>query len=575
MSAHSNLRFPILTVLFLIVAFSAKSPAEEPKPKEATVKSDSNAMRRPKITISKETTYITEPLRADGYPDYVAAINQRCSQGVTPENNAAISLWKAMGTKSIDKKIRKRYFEMLGIPELPEEGDYLVEFDDFLSKCKGWKPTEGDTPEQNAAGEEALKEYRLARQAPWSRDDHPTLAALLEKNEKSLQLIVEGAQRPRLFSPTVSLDEVSILPCNLGGIAMQLRDPIRQLAARAMLRLHQGRTQEAWNDTFACHRLARLTGQGPLLIDALIAVTYEAMASSGTVAFAQHAGVTTEQARQWQAELRNLPARPTMREYWDHGERLYGFSEVLDVALHGYQEPSEVDLGVPLTAELLELIGQTKAQVKAGRLFSDDPRIDWDEVFRHSNQCYDQLVSALGEPTRTLQDEAFNRLSSDRERLYTRAMEKASNCDTLPADMTPKSIAQHFGDLRWQGVFGATGASLVCEFRSNVYAAFPALALALAGYRHDHGEYPKTLAELRPTYIPEIPKDPCSDGDLQYKPEGDGYVLYSVGPNGKDDGGRNFNDEYKNYSEYESATEEEKARDDIAIRTPPKEDHGK
>ena len=37
------------------------------------------------MTISKETTYITEPLRADGYPDYIAALNQRCSRGVTPE----------------------------------------------------------------------------------------------------------------------------------------------------------------------------------------------------------------------------------------------------------------------------------------------------------------------------------------------------------------------------------------------------------------------------------------------------------------------------------------------------------
>ncbi len=33
------------------------------------------------VTISKETTYITEPLRPDGYPDYIAALNQRASKG--------------------------------------------------------------------------------------------------------------------------------------------------------------------------------------------------------------------------------------------------------------------------------------------------------------------------------------------------------------------------------------------------------------------------------------------------------------------------------------------------------------
>ena len=80
--------------------------------------SESNTERpKPKIAISRDTTYITGPLRADGYVDYIAAINERCSEGVTPENNAAIPFWQAVGPKGIDKNIRKRYFEMLGIGE--------------------------------------------------------------------------------------------------------------------------------------------------------------------------------------------------------------------------------------------------------------------------------------------------------------------------------------------------------------------------------------------------------------------------------------------------------------------------
>ena len=56
---------------------------------------------RGEITISKETTYITEPLRKDGYVDYVAALNERFRAGVTPENNAAVPFWKAMGPGEI------------------------------------------------------------------------------------------------------------------------------------------------------------------------------------------------------------------------------------------------------------------------------------------------------------------------------------------------------------------------------------------------------------------------------------------------------------------------------------------
>ena len=53
------------------------------------------------VTISKETTYITEPLRPDGYPDYIAVLNQRGSKGVTPENNAVVPVFRAMGPKMV------------------------------------------------------------------------------------------------------------------------------------------------------------------------------------------------------------------------------------------------------------------------------------------------------------------------------------------------------------------------------------------------------------------------------------------------------------------------------------------
>ena len=84
-------------------AFSQQQPARPKKP-------------RVLVTISKETTYLTEPLRADGYVDYLAAVNQRCQAGVTPENNAAVLFWRAVGPKEIRPEYRDKYFQMLGIP---------------------------------------------------------------------------------------------------------------------------------------------------------------------------------------------------------------------------------------------------------------------------------------------------------------------------------------------------------------------------------------------------------------------------------------------------------------------------
>jgi hypothetical protein len=59
-------------------------------------------------------------------------------------------------------------------------------------------------------------------------------------------------------------------------------------------------------------------------------------------------------------------------------------------------------------------------------------------------------------------------------------------------------------------------------------------ALALKSYRHEHAAYPATLAAL-PS---EIRQDPFSGKDLVYRRTDSGYLLYSIGQNLKDDGGK-------------------------------------
>ena len=71
------------------------------------------------VTIGKDTTYITAPLRPDGYPDYIAAL-EPASQ---PRRDAREQFGRALpagdGPNDIPPTIRQRYFEMLGIPPLP------------------------------------------------------------------------------------------------------------------------------------------------------------------------------------------------------------------------------------------------------------------------------------------------------------------------------------------------------------------------------------------------------------------------------------------------------------------------
>jgi hypothetical protein len=63
------------------------------------------------------------------------------------------------------------------------------------------------------------------------------------------------------------------------------------------------------------------------------------------------------------------------------------------------------------------------------------------------------------------------------------------------------------------------------------------LELALRMYMQQHERYPKALDELAPNTLATLPLDPFSGKPFLYRMSGNSYVLYSVGPNGIDDGG--------------------------------------
>jgi hypothetical protein len=69
------------------------------------------------------------------------------------------------------------------------------------------------------------------------------------------------------------------------------------------------------------------------------------------------------------------------------------------------------------------------------------------------------------------------------------------------------------------------------------------LSFALAAYHADHKKYPAALADLAPKYIEQVPTDLFSGKPLVYKPSDTGYLLYSVGVNGQDDGGKTYGDD--------------------------------
>ena len=103
-----------------------------------------------------------------------------------------------------------------------------------------------------------------------------------------------------------------------------------------------------------------------------------------------------------------------------------------------------------------------------------------------------------------------------------------------PSDPINQILMPVFAQARIKDVEDETQNGLVC------------VMMALHAYKLQHGKYPRYLADLTPSYIAAMPPDPFAPkGTFQYHLEGGKFVLYSIGPDGKDDGGKPIDDPSK------------------------------
>ena len=102
------------------------SPAQNSAAGNTAVADSRNLRRsRRKITVSPETMRLLGPLRPNGTVIYGRACNELAARGVTPENNAVVTLLHALGPKNVQSNDRDLFFAALKIAPVPEKGDYL------------------------------------------------------------------------------------------------------------------------------------------------------------------------------------------------------------------------------------------------------------------------------------------------------------------------------------------------------------------------------------------------------------------------------------------------------------------
>jgi hypothetical protein len=312
----------------------------------------------------------------------------------------------------------------------------------------------------------------------------------------------------------------------------QCRELVRALAARAMLRLSQGRYDEAWQDLLACHRLGRLVASGGTIIEGLFGIAIEHLVSYVDLVYLDRARVDAKKFKECLYDLQTLPPLPAisaLAEKVDLVERFMCLDTAMRVDRHGFQYLAVVAGG--LLAELPHPPPQDLLD-----------QVDWDPVLRSVNRWLDRLVAALRVKDRGTRKQQLDQLDDELMKIREKITE-----DLPKVFKDEKSSARTLGKLI-SDILITQLVPRICKVqialdRTEQLQRNLHVAVALAAYQREHGRYPAKLEELAPKYLPQIPQDLFSGKALIYRPSKDGYLLYSVGINGIDEGGRYYDDD--------------------------------
>jgi len=549
----------LLVAAVLALAGCPRQPV--PPPAEAAkTKSPAAATTRPttrptkiNITIGKDTTYITGPVNADGTINYVAYINAKHSKGVTPQNNAAVLLARAIDPKCWDDDVAARFFKLMGTLPPSAKGDYFVPLDEYIEQTDA--NFRAIMPGSETASEAAERLLDRTTARPWSERDFPLVSRWLKANAKPLALVESASKCSHIYLPLIPLDDPPQLVTAKMSSAIAFIGASRALVVRAMLRSSQGRFGPAWADLMAARRLARLISRGIALLEALIGMDIEHLAWEAGTELITGGTLSPAQGRKCLVQLKTLAPLPDIRHTIAY-ERFACLDTVMMLARgHSLKDLRDMftSLGGPTS----------KARPDARRL-----DVDWDEALRVCNAWYDRLHASLQIQDPRQRQQACRRFDDDVLELYTelkaagtiigRLKFAARKAVALPSErrkQTGRDIGRSLVSLMMPSIgSGYVDGHEEAPMRSRLLHVAVALALQEA----ETGRFPAKLTELAPKHLKAVPTDRFSGKALVYKREGNRCVVYSVGENLKDDGGINNRED--------EDVERENEKDDIVIR---------
>lgn len=338
-----------------------------------------NFLRTPRLRISKETTYVTEPLTSDGTRvDYFRAFEQELyPPEMKTDDNGYRLIVCALGDvadhephDSQGNKIEydaqaatAQVYEKLGLgPSIRptmQHREPILALLDYVKR-------EGRT-------DRSPDELARRLHQPWTLDDLPIMKSWLDENGPILDLLGKAVRKPTFFMPLIRKDpDATLFESLVQGQIHRVRSFTRSLEARANYRLGTGDIDGALDDVITQKRLGRHLQRHTTIVELLVGIAVEGIADSIGVAAVRERQPTAAQLRRFLAELDASP-RPLDLDRLGLGERL-GTLDLLQAMAHGKRR-------------LADLFADSDERFSPG--IAQSLTLDWNVLMRRVNAYYD------------------------------------------------------------------------------------------------------------------------------------------------------------------------------------------
>jgi hypothetical protein len=329
----------------------------------------------------------------------------------------------------------------------------------------------------------------------------PRLRRTLAHLEPVLTLARRGAAMPDCYferswgtpSPSMLLGEPSTLRTIAEGLLVD-----------AVAKAKEGRTAEALENVSSLFHMAAHLRQDPIGVSMMVSVAIDTIALGALEA-------TLTVSKPTAAQLESFSLDRSSSYTWAI-RRVAHFEQALGLAM--FQEASASPVPFAL--------------------------FGYDSTWLPKSDLARGLYAALYRLFLLEEDlKAYREVTSRWTSSFNRESQYLRHAVPLPPSSNPRSratppqgphILTDTYDQIYPGIWCAVG-------RGDATVHLARLAVAMAAYRAKHGAYPEKLKQLVPEQIDHIPIDPFDAQPLKMLRNEHGLVLYSIGPNKKDDRG--------------------------------------